>query len=415
MTPSTRRLTLAVALIVGISCRDDSTAPTAPAAEAEPSLATAVAALSFRLVTAGTYHSCGLTTDNRAYCWGGNAEGQLGDGTNAYRSRPSAVTGGLTFLQLSAGSNHTCGVTTDNRAFCWGYNAEGQVGDGRVSSCGFADYPPCTGINADRNRPTRVLGGLLFRQIDGGELHTCGVTTADRAYCWGNNFYSQLGEGVPSTHRSTPVPVADGRSFREVSAGSTHSCGVTYSHKAFCWGSNRHGQLGDGTAERRRSRPTLVAGGHLFAQISTGGQQLEGHTCGVTTGNRAFCWGSGRLGQIGYGGANIRQPSPRAVSGGLSIKQVSAGLLHSCGVTTENRAYCWGDNSFGGLGDGTTTRRFTPVGVKGGLSLNRVSAGGGQTCGKTTSNVAYCWGDEISLGDGTNTQRLTPVRVVGPM
>jgi alpha-tubulin suppressor-like RCC1 family protein len=406
MLQLTRRLApgLALACVAVVGCREDAQSPTGP--ESGPVLATtATTALAFTQVSAGTNHTCGVTADYRAYCWGANTYGGIGDGTTTMRLAPVAVAGGRRFRQVLAGDGYTCAITPFDVAFCWGYNYWAQLGDGTFT---------------DRLTPVRVAGGLQFRQVTAGDYHTCGLTTDNRAYCWGANFYGQLGDGH-LTQRTSPVPVAGGHSFRQVSAGDAHTCGVTPTYEAYCWGYNGSGELGNGTNDNQRLTPALVAGGHLFAQVDAGYRL----SCGVTTINRAFCWGEGRFGQIGDGKTYPRF-TPRAVAGGLSFSRVSAGGLHTCGETTNNLAYCWGYNGFGELGNGTSTGPETcfgypcstrPVAVAGGLSFRQVSAGDFHTCGKTTAELSYCWGSNVSgqLGDGTTTDRLVPVAVAGPI
>ena len=406
----TRRLApvLAPALVLAaLGCREDAESPTAP--EPEPAFATtATAALTFRQVSAGRDHTCGVTSEDQAYCWGENDIEQLGTGSTtgpefclggvACSTRPVAVLGGLRFRAVSAGERHTCGITTDYLAYCWGENGGGRLGDGTMVS---------------RSTPVAVAGGLSFRQVSAGSLHTCGVTTDNRAYCWGYNGSGQLGDGTSSDPRLTPVAVLGQLQFRQVSAGALHTCGVTTDNRAFCWGGNLEGQLGDSTEVVQRLRPSLVAGMRHWRQVDA----RYFHTCGVTTLNRAFCWGNGRAGELGNGKTYLSF-WPRAVSGGLSVERVTTGGLHSCGETTTNRAYCWGGNrnNFGQLGDGTTIGRLTPVAVKGGLYFTQLSAGEIHTCGMTSAAVAYCWGnnDFGQLGDGTTTNRLRPRAVVGP-
>jgi alpha-tubulin suppressor-like RCC1 family protein len=145
--------------------------------------------------------------------------------------------------------------------------------------------------------------------------------------------------------------------------------------------------------------------------VDTGG----GHTCAVTTDNRAFCWGNGRQGAVGNGKAYLSF-WPKAVAGGLSFERVTTGASHTCGETTDNRAYCWGYNvENGAVGDGTTTMRLTPVAVAGGHFFRQVSAGASHTCGRTAASVAYCWGGNLygQLGDGTTASSSTPVPVAG--
>lgn len=264
--------------------------------------------------------------------------------------------------------------------------------------------------------PVPVAGGLEFAQLDAGSLHTCGVTTTDRrAYCWGNNGAGELGNRttVPS---SIPVAVEGQRRFRHVSAGGSHTCGVTELDRAFCWGNNRSGQLGDGTQVRGRLRPVLVAGGHAFKQVDAGGSGGSfGHTCGVTREDRPLCWGNGLYGQLGDGTAhNVFLPTP--VAAGLELRRVSTGGIHTCGETVSNQAYCWGRNLEGQLGDGTISSQTELVAVSGDRHFRHLSAGEFHACGGNRNGVAFCWGNNLygQLGDGTSTTRLGPTRVRQP-
>jgi alpha-tubulin suppressor-like RCC1 family protein len=374
--------------------------------------------LAFRQVSAGENHTCGVTADDLAYCWGDNSLSQLGNGTYGDQfcmdipdciAQPVAVAGGLRFRQLSAGAYHTCGVTTDYRAYCWGASESGLLGIGPTTgpeTCiGNESVSPCS------IRPVAVLGGRAFKQVSAGIGHTCAVTTTNQAFCWGWNGYGQLGDRTTTT-RLTPVAVAGGIRFRQVDAGVYHTCGVTTANVAFCWGGNASGQIGDSTQVARRLRPARVAGGRAFKQVSAGG----GHTCAVTTTNQAYCWGDGLEGQLGTGNVNPRF-WPRRVVGTVSFDRVTAGKQHTCGEATDNRAYCWGDNYYGALGDGTPTTRLTPVAVAGGLFFSQLSAGEGHTCGRTPAAVAYCWGSGKygEVGDGTwGSNHPTPVPVAPP-
>jgi alpha-tubulin suppressor-like RCC1 family protein len=201
---------------------------------------------------------------------------------------------------------------------------------------------------------------------------------------------------------------AAGLAFRQVSGGLQHSCGVTTENRAYCWGLNHVGQIGDSTAVASRRTPVQVAGGRHYIQVDAGNQ----HNCGVTTENKAFCWGNGRLGQLGNGKAYLSF-WPRRVSGGLSFERVTAGNMHSCAETTTNQAYCWGASAYGNT---SPSPQLTPRAVAGGLQFSEVSAGAEHNCGRTPSAVAYCWGINSNgqIGDGTTTQRDLPTPVAGP-
>ena len=311
----------------------------------------------------------------------------------------------LTFTGVTVGVDHTCGVTTSKAAYCWGDNFFGQLGDGTRTA---------------RLAPVLVAGGLRFASIDAGSWHSCGLTATGAAYCWGYNVFGQLGDGS-TTQRLTPVAVLGDLTFTAISAGYLHTCAITAGGAAYCWGDNDVDQLGDGTTVASRTSPAAVAGGLQVSVISAG----WGHTCAVTSGSAAYCWGDNRFGQLGVGDGSAvsRTPRPVAVAGALSFRTVSAGDSHSCGVTTGNTAYCWGENT-GQLGDGTHLSQTAPTPVAGGFSFTAVEAGGrfdpqtqeiAYSCGVTTSQEALCWGNDVSgrLGDGTADDTSTPVPVVG--
>src|SRR6266516_4052157 len=303
-------------------------------------------------------------------------------GLSGVTSGPFTVTL-VPFAAVSAGYAHTCGISTTGAAYCWGDNEAGELGNGK--------YPSHVGFPLGL-----VVGGVSFAAVDAGNFHTCGVTAAGAAYCWGP---------------STPVLVTGSLSFAEVSAGYLHTCGVRATGAAYCWGDNGSGQLGDGTTTSTAS-PVPVAGSVSFAAVSAG----YDHTCGITAAGAAYCWGRNDVGQLGDGTTTDRS-SPILVAGGISFAAVSAGHAHTCGVAVAGAAYCWGGG--GQLGDGTTTNRSSPVLVTGGISFAAVSAGYAHTCGVTAAGVAYCWGYN---GYGQLGARIpgpyydyssSPVRVVG--
>ena len=324
--------------------------------------------------------------------------GNLFDGTPFEGSDDICVVPPATIqMSVSAGSRHSCGVTTTGAAYCWGRGVEGQLGDG---------------TNAISNVPVAVSGGLTFQLVSSSDgAHSCGVTTAGAAYCWGANFAFQLGDGTDASS-NVPVAVSGGLTFQSVSLGGSHSCGVTTAGAAYCWGFNREGQLGDGTNTLFIIVPVAVSGGLTFQSVSLG----RFYSCGVTTaGKRAYCWGFNGDGELGDG-TNTDSNVPVAVLGGLTFQLVSAGSEYNCGVTTAGAAYCWGQNALGGLGDGTNTDSNVPVAVLGGLTFQSVSVGVGHSCGVTTDGPAYCWGwnGNGTLGDGTNTDSNVPVGVDPP-
>lgn len=274
---------------------------------------------------------------------------------------------------------------------------------------GFVLEAHATGLRPDSTTTFAVHLTFAVASAASGGAHSCGLTVAGFAYCWGENGDAELGDSS-FTNRRTPTPVAGRRTFLRLSPGRDHTCALATTNEAYCWGANGQGQLGDGGAANPGLVPTRVSGGLPFDQISAGIL----HTCGVTAAGVAYCWGRNSFGQLGDG-VGTQRYTPTAVAGALRFLQVSAGDNHSCGITVDSLAYCWGDNFYGQLGDSTHDMRLAPTPVRSALRFGQISAGITHTCAVTGDNGAYCWGSGGNgvLGDGTGEQRLTPTPVAG--
>lgn len=344
--------------------------------------------------------TCAVATNGTGYCWGGRKRvaattDTFKDAAMIYDNTPMSIASGLTFTAISRGATHACGVTSDGAAYCWGDNTNGDLGDGSTDASTI---------------PVPVTGGLTFKAVSAGVYHTCGLTTHGAIYCWGNDHNGELGNGSTSYNNPSPVLVSSDSSFITVGAGYQYSCGVTRSGAAYCWGRNSDGELGDGNLTSS-SLPVLVSGGHSFAALSAG----YFHACGLTSTVDAYCWGRNTEGQLGDG---TTQPSSMPVPVGR-FARISAGQYATCGIKTGGAAYCWGYNGYGQLGSASTplTKAPNPLPllVSGGLDFSAISTGYYHTCGVTTQSVAYCWGDNSlgELGDGSTAFHPTPVRVFG--
>lgn len=295
----------------------------------------------FTAIATAETHSCGITTTGQAYCWGLNNVGQLGDGTTISQPSPTLVAGGLSFTSIVAGAFHSCALTTGGEAHCWGLGTNGPLGNG---------------AGGVQTMPTRVLGGHTFASLTAGRVHTCGLTTTGEAYCWGLNSSGQLGDGT-TANKLIPTQVIGGLTFASISAGDAHSCAVTSSGSAYCWGNADMGRLGMGDPGAFiHSSPQSVAGDLTFASITAG----EAHSCGLTATGEAYCWGSNAGGRLGIGTTALQSLVPAPVAGGLLFRSIDVGD-HSCAVTTTNAVYCWGPGGAGRLGNGSTVNQAEPA------------------------------------------------------
>ncbi len=355
-------------------------------------------------VAVGFNHTCFLNVEGRMRCWGWGGLGQLGNGAilnsntgdPTWRS-PQAVLSDIPLIQVDAGANHTCALSVDGDAYCWGAKVYGELGNGE--SLGF------------QTEPVAVSGGLRFKELNVGDGHTCALTEAGEAYCWGLGVAGKLGNGG-TADKSTPVAVSSTVRFTDISAGFNSTCGVANDGQIYCWGDNFWGQLGNGTVGSFSADPTPVSGTVRFRSVSVGAFVV----CGVTQARDGYCWGSGSFGRLGTGeNLNGVVPNPALVATGLKYESLEVGAQHTCGVTIDRAMYCWGLNTYGKLGDDIGPAGYEPILVSGGHTFVDVGAGSNHSCGLTTSNEVYCWGQNFlgQLGvPGQTKPTFRPLRVV---
>jgi alpha-tubulin suppressor-like RCC1 family protein len=299
--------------------------------------------LRFSSISAGQHHTCAVTVDRQAYCWGANDHGQV----SAFSSSGAtlvAVSGALGWTQISAGYTHTCAVRTDGALFCWGGNARGELGNGAIAnSLGMLRVP----------MPAPVA------YVSAGQERTCARTIAGAVYCWGAIWVDRENGLELTRQQLVPEAVPNAPNMSWLSVGSFTTCGTAVSGAAYCWEANSRGEMGVG-GETGSVVPQAIAVGIGFVQISAG----IVNSCGVATDGAGYCWGDDTFGQLGVppsalselcsGGVFTCSTTPRAVFGRQRFTEISAGLgSHACGVTTQHNLYCWGLGVSGQRGDGT--------------------------------------------------------------
>jgi alpha-tubulin suppressor-like RCC1 family protein len=343
--------------------------------------------------------------DFQIWTWGYNGNGQLGDGTTTNRSSPVSAMGGFNnWCQVSAGFFQNMAVRTNGTAWGWGGGAVGVLGDG---------------FTVARSSPVSVVGGFTdWCQVSTSYQHTVAVRRSGSAWAWGNNGSGRLGTNN-TTNTSSPVSVVGGFSdWCQISAGRQHTAAVRTNGTAWSWGFNTYGALGNNTTTVRSSPVSVVGGFSDWCQVSGGTYS----SVAVRTGGSAWAWGLNGSGILGDNTTTTRS-SPVSVVGGFSDWcQASMGGYHTVGVRTSGSAWTWGYNSFFGkagmLGDNTTENRSSPVSVVGGFTnwcQASASVGGYHTVAVRTNGSVWAWGYNSYglLGDNTTTNRSSPVSVVG--
>lgn len=337
--------------------------------------------------------ACAVTVGGRAVCWGNNSTGKLGNGTETNSKTPVQVAGLESGVRsVTVGSSFACALTSSGSVKCWGSNAEGQLGNG---------------TNTISSVPVQVTGFETgVTSVEAGRSSICAVRL-NSAWCWGNNDYGQLGNGT-TVSSNVPLPVTGlSAGVQAVSMGANHACALVEG-SAKCWGSNAGSALGDGSTTSSLV-PVQVSGLSSGVQRISAGTQI---TCAIHDG-AAKCWGSNGNGEIGDG-TTTASAEPKQVLGLYSgVSSIVTSGNTTCAITGSGALLCWGNNSYGQVGDGTTTNSPVPVQVQGLPSgVTGVVVGYRSTCA-IAKGEAKCWGlnNYGQLGDGTTANSSVPVAV----
>ncbi|MDA0715066.1 MAG: putative Ig domain-containing protein [archaeon] len=370
-------------------------------------------------VAGGDFHSCALLDNGSVACWGYNPNGELGNGNVTHETTPHLTQTfgtGRTATAVTIGQFHSCALLDNGSVMCWGKNDEGQLGTGSTST-------------SPTSTPTLVASfgtGRTAVAISAGHKHTCALLDNGSVSCWGNNQYGRLGNGNVTSQYS-PVLTASlgsGRTATAIAAGDLGTCAVLDNGSVACWGMNsQYGMIGNGTtgASDFTSIPVQTASlgaGRTAVDIVAG----QMYYCALLDDGSVVCWGSGSYGNLGDGTATAQSSPTQTSSLGIAAKKIVAGARHTCAVLINQTVKCWGANSNGAIGDGSTTQRNSPTAVAFGAGVNVTNLGAGayHTCALIENGSMRCWGKNWygAIGDGTgwnnggtSNVRLSPTNV----
>ncbi|NDK29323.1 DUF11 domain-containing protein [Streptomyces sp. TR1341] len=338
-----------------------------------------------------------------ALAWGLNDAGQLGDGTTTNRTLPVEVhlPADTQLTAFAAADDHSLALTSDGRVLAWGQGSYGQLGDGTATS---STTPVAV----------HLPEGVTVTAIAAGLYYSLALTSDGRVLAWGYNTSGQLGDGSTATWRYTPVPVHLPESVTAIGAGQATSYAVTSDGRVLAWGWNGYGQVGDGTTTNRNI-PVAV---HLPEGVAiTAVDSRDATALALTSDGRVLAWGLNSSGQVGDGTTTSPRttPVPVHLPEGVTVTAIASGWVSSYALTSDGRVLAWGGNQEGELGNGTFTSSTTPVQVDlpEGVTITAIDSGLRHALALTADGHVLAWGQNSygQLGDGTTTNRNTPVEV----
>jgi alpha-tubulin suppressor-like RCC1 family protein len=381
-------------------------------------------------VTVGDRHTCALLSKGIVSCWGYNYSGQLGNSSNSgidVANPTPKVVGGLTgVVQVVAGADHTCALLSNGTVSCWGGNGTGELGRNPINQVPNPT-PMVVGGLTDVVQIAASMGetcALVYKPV----LDHTNVSPNGTVWCWGSNIAGKSGTTYTGPS-PTPVEVPGLINITQITAGGDHTCALIKGGAVSCWGNNSWGEAGNTTNNGvhvlpplPQDPPTVVAGLTDVTQVAAG----NNHTCALITNRTVTCWGSNFEGQLGnttniddFEAAN---PTPTSVAGLTDVAQITAGYDDTCALLTNSTVTCWGANGSGQSGNRVAMRDPTPLVVAGLMGVRQVVTSAqyaAHTCATLFNGTVSCWGDNTwgQLGNPTNTGHAstnpTPTRVAG--
>lgn len=368
----------------------------------------------WRSLGIGTYHSCGIKPDNSLWCWGKNNNGQVGNGTSGSNVLyPTQISGAWSIVGAmddgGASPGQSCGIKTNGTLYCWGSNENLQGGYTTTGSS---------------NVPRAISAGGTWKSLAVGAYAVCAIKATDSSvWCWGKDDQGERGDGAGDSGSSaTGARESTASTWKQIVGGGEYTasqtfCGIKSDDTAWCWGDNQYGQVGDNTTvDKFVPTAVNVTGVTTWKMLAAG----DGNACGIKTDGTAWCWGDNSFGGVGNGsvgpsGTKVKVPTAVSTTGVTTWKSISVGSSAACGVKTDNTGWCWGYGQEGNIGDNGTTDRGNPTEFLPGAKWKFIQAASWPTCGIMLNGTLWCWGENQNGGQGLGhtTQTNFPQYVVG--
>ncbi|MDR1776152.1 MAG: InlB B-repeat-containing protein [Actinomycetes bacterium] len=397
-------------------------------------------------VSAGNYHTVALKADGSLWAWGYNYYGQLGDGTTSnVTSGPKRIGSDSDWVGVSAGYRHTVALKADGSLWAWGYNYYGQVGDGTANvvtgpkrigsdtdwasvSAGFVHTVALKndgslwawgqntygavgdGTTTSVSAPKRIGSDADWASVSSGSYHTFALKSDGSLWAWGNNSDGQLGDGTSTIVTTGPKRIGSDTNWVSVCAGTTHTVALKSDGSLWAWGNNQYGQLGDGTTTNVTTGPKRLGSDPDWASVSVGGS----HTLATKTDGSLWAWGYNYYGQLGDGTTTDVTTGPKRIGSDTNWASVCVDLTYTVALKSDGSLWAWGQNTYGQVGDGTTSNVTTgPKRIGSDTNWASVSACYGHTVALKSDGSLWAWGNNNrgQLSDGTTANKSTPTRI----
>ena len=359
----------------------------------------------WQAITSRAYHTCALKKEGSLWCWGRNNVGQLGDGTIVddsmlwqMRTTPVQIGSALDWQTITAGDFHTCALKNNSSLWCWGYNLQGQLGDGST---------------VNQSKPVQIGTAFDWQTIAAGDLLTCALKKDGSLWCWGTDRSPDQIISQPST----PVQIGMDMDWRAIAVSSYRICALKKEGSLWCLRNIGSALLADGTREAVQYQPEQIGISMDWQTIA----MSPYHTCVIKVEGSLWCWGKNDYGQLGNGttfGSFYDLSTPEGmvqVDMDRDWQAIAVGPSHTCALKKEGSLWCWGRNTSGELGDGTTVTKGEPSPVSNFPSGSQIAMEQTRTCSIDINGFLWCWGMNFELLQSEfSTWRITPQRVKLP-